>query len=100
MDDIVAKDALLLAILPHVPFDGWSRTALRAGAAAIGRDAPEITVLFPDGPRDLVAWFSRWADRRTLESLAVIDLETMKVRERIAAGVLTRLKLLEPHREA
>jgi ubiquinone biosynthesis protein COQ9 len=34
------RDAAIAALLGHVPFDGWTRRALRAGLADIGM-APE-----------------------------------------------------------
>ncbi len=100
MNDVTRRDALLLAALPDVPFDGWSLGTMRAAGRRIGMDDAELRTLFPGGARDLVAWFSHWADRRTLEALAATDLAAMKVRDRIAAGVRTRLAILEPHREA
>ncbi len=100
MDEQTAKDALLKAVLPHVPFDGWTAAAMRAAAAPAGLEASDVANLFPGGPRDLVAWFSHWADRETLIALDAMHLETMKVRERIATAVRTRLAILEPHREA
>ena len=30
------RDAAIAAMLPHVPFDGWTRRALRTGLADIG----------------------------------------------------------------
>jgi ubiquinone biosynthesis protein COQ9 len=60
----------------------------------------EAMSLFPGGAADLVAWFSSWADRRMLAEIAGRPLETMKVRDRIATAVRTRLAVLEPHREA
>jgi len=66
MDETQRKDALLAALLPDVPFDGWSLAAMRAAAQRVGMDAVELATLFPRGPRDAVAWFSDWADRLTL----------------------------------
>jgi ubiquinone biosynthesis protein COQ9 len=60
----------------------------------------ELDALFPSGPRALLAWFSHWADRLTLETMASRPLDAMKASERIALGVKTRLGLLAPHREA
>src|SRR6202045_2727456 len=54
------RDALIEAMLPDVPFDGWSRAALRAAARLIGVSAAEALALFPDGPADFAACFSRW----------------------------------------
>lgn len=100
MDDREKRAALIEAMLPDVPFDGWSRGALEEAARRIGLDKAELGSLFPGGPRDLVAGFSRWADRSMLAALAEKGLETMKMHERISLAVRTRLSLLEPHREA
>ncbi|HUN47357.1 MAG TPA: COQ9 family protein [Stellaceae bacterium] len=94
------KDALLKALLPDVPFDGWTTVAMRKAAEQAGIDPAEAASLFPGGPRDAVAWFSRWADREAMASLASLDLTAMKMGERIAAAVRARLTVLAPHREA
>jgi ubiquinone biosynthesis protein COQ9 len=100
MEPRQAKDALLAAILPDVPFDGWTDAALTRAAERVGLEPGELRSLCPGGPRDLVAWFSHWADRETLRMLEGRDLSALKVRERIAAGVEARLGVLAPHREA
>lgn len=100
MDDREKRAALIEALLPDVPFDGWSRSAVEAAARRIGLEPAELASLFPGGTRDIVAGFSRGADRRMLAALDETKLAAMKVRERIATAALTRLKLLEPHREA
>jgi ubiquinone biosynthesis protein COQ9 len=94
------KDSVLLAMLPHVPFDGWTRAGMRAAAERAGIDLVELPLLFPGGPRDIAAWFSHWADRQTVEALKRRRIGALKIRQRIAAGVLTRLSILTPHREA
>ena len=94
------RDRILEAALVHVPFDGWSRRSLRAGAAEAGFDAASARRLFPGGADDLLAHLDDWADREMLERLDELDLGSMRVRERIAAAVRARLEALEPHREA
>jgi ubiquinone biosynthesis protein COQ9 len=94
------KDAVLLAMLPNVPFDGWTRAGMRAAAGHAGIDITELPLLFPAATRDVAAWFSNWADRQTLAALKRQHIGTMKIRQRIAAGVLARLEILQPHREA
>jgi ubiquinone biosynthesis protein COQ9 len=87
-------------MLPDVAFDGWSRAALRAAARRIGVPAGEALAYFPNGPADLVACFSRWADRRMLDRLETLQLEQLRVPERIARAVNTRIEIVEPWREA
>ena len=100
MDGAAKKDALLQALLPEVPFDGWSATSMRAAAGRAGLAAGELDALFPKGPRDAVAWFSRWADRETLAALKAARRRGLRTHERVALGVKTRLGILLPHREA
>ena len=94
------RDRLIEAMLPDVPFDGWSRAALRAAARRIGVPAAEALALFPDGPADFAACFSRWADRRMLDRLESLPLDQMRVPERVALAVNIRLEIVEPWREA
>jgi rpsU-divergently transcribed protein len=94
------REALIEAMLPDVPFDGWSRAALRAAARRIGVPAAEALALFPDGAADFAACFSRWADRRMLDRLESLPLDQLRVPERVALAVNIRLEIVEPWREA
>ncbi len=98
-DETKTKDELLLAVLPNVPFDGWSIAALRGAARRLGMNEAEAIALFPHTAA-MVEWFSRWADREMIARIEAADFEAMKIRERIAAAVRARLAVLEPHREA
>ncbi|HVA35672.1 MAG TPA: COQ9 family protein [Stellaceae bacterium] len=100
MDDRALRDKIVLAMLPDVPFEGWSRRALAHAARRLDLTGAELASLFPRGPRDAVAAFSDWADRATETALAKEHLGRLKLRERIALGVRTRLTVVEPHREA
>ncbi len=94
------REKLLAATLAHVPFDGWTGRALRAGAADLGLDPALAANAFPGGPAELLEAFSAEIDRRMLAELEARDLEAMKHRHRIGAAVRARLELLAPHREA
>src|SRR5690554_3830039 len=94
------REELLRATLPHVPFDGWTIAALRAGARDAGLPAVDILRAFPGGPVDAVACHSRLADREMVAALAERDLTTLKIRERIALAVRTRLEQNVADREA
>jgi ubiquinone biosynthesis protein COQ9 len=94
------REALIEAILPEIAFEGWSRPALRAAARRAGFAFDEALALFPGGGADLVAEFSRWADRRMLDRLEASALDTMRVSERVAVAIGVRLDLVAPWREA
>lgn len=99
-DQTAERDRLLDAVLPHVPFDGWTQSALRAGAADLGLDMAAAHRAFPGGAADMVAHFSLLSDRRMLEELEGRGLESMGVTARVSTAVRTRLEQATPHREA
>lgn len=94
------KTQILLAALPHVPFDGWTQAVIDAGVADAGLDPDLSWRAFPGGPADLVEFFSRYADHKMVEVLENTSLEDMRIRDRIAEAVRVRLDLLAGHREA
>jgi len=103
-DDLVAvRDRILVTTLPHAAFDGWSRTALRAGVDDAGKNegwGPDMGPrAFPGGIPDLVDHLADWVDRRMLDELAKLDMESLRIRDRISAGVRARLQVLAPYRE-
>jgi ubiquinone biosynthesis protein COQ9 len=94
------SDALLDAVLAHVPFDGWSERALAAAARDLGVDPALALNAFPGGPIDMISAFSARADVAMLEALVASDVGALKVRERIALAVRLRLEAVARHREA
>ena len=94
------KDQLLMASLPHIVFDGWSKTSLKAGSISLGKEIGYPYSLFSDPVKEMVAHFSNWADREMLKKLNAIDLQNLKIRQRIATSVRYRLESLADHEEA
>ena len=99
-DTVGDRDRLLLAMLPHVLFDGWSRAALAAGQQDLGEGTPDTSLVFQGGLREVAKHFGDYFDRAMLAELAKLNIEKMPIRERIATGVRIRLELLAPHRDA
>jgi ubiquinone biosynthesis protein COQ9 len=91
---------LLEAALPDVAFDGWSDELLAKAGARLKISSEEAEEAFPQGAVSLVRYFSEWADAKTIEKLTSRKLATLKVREKIALGVRTRLEILTPHKPA
>jgi len=94
------RDQILEAALQHVPFDGWNRRSLKAGATDAGIDAGTAKRLFPRGGDDLLAHLDVWTDRRLVGAVDQDAIDRLRVRERIARLVRMRLEILSPHREA
>ncbi len=91
---------ILMAALPDVAFDGWSDALLHSAAERLKVPSEDAEEAFPHGAIDLVRYFSEWADAATLEKLTARRLANLKIREKIALGVRTRLELLAPHKQA
>jgi len=92
------RDAAILAMLPHVPFDGWTKRAVRAGLLDAGLPAEDAEHLFPLGAVDMIETFCDLADRRMEEAAA--DLPQTRLTARVRALIALRLEQNRPHKEA
>ncbi|MBU8544915.1 MULTISPECIES: COQ9 family protein [Roseomonadaceae] len=94
------RDQAIRATLPHVPALGWTRAALSAGLADLGRDPLEQDWLFPRGPAEAIEAWLDLADREMEARAAEEDLLSRKIPARIRRLILIRLEQAAPHREA
>jgi len=94
------RQALVEAALEHVPFDGWTKQSLLAGAEDIDLAPGEVDRLLPNGIRQAIMTYVELVDRKMLAALDEKGLENMKIRERIATAVKTRLDLVEDQKDA
>lgn len=94
------RDAIIEAALPALSFEGWGREMLGRAAIQAGYEPAMVRAVFPGGVAQAAAHFSDLADRKTLKKLSSVDLSLLRIRDRIRLGVLTRLALLRPDRDA
>lgn len=87
-----ARRTLFASVLQNVPFEGWSAAALQIAAADLGVDMGEARLLFPNGPADMVDFYLTEGDRRMAEALADGDLSNLRVRDRVALAVRSRIE--------
>jgi ubiquinone biosynthesis protein COQ9 len=92
------RDAAILAMLPNVAFDGWTKRALKAGARQADLSPDEADLLFPLGTVDMIETFCDLADRRMEEATA--DLPDIRPSARVRAVIVLRLEQNRPHKEA
>lgn len=92
------RAALLAAITPHVPFDGWSEAAFRAAIADSGIDPGLARGVCPRGAVDLALAFHRAGDDAMVRRLKETDLTALRFRDRVARAVRYRLEAV-PDRE-
>jgi ubiquinone biosynthesis protein COQ9 len=94
------REALVEAALEHVPFDGWTKQSLLAGAMDLDLAPGEVDRLLPNGIRQAIVTYVELTDRKMVAALDEKGLENMKIRERIATAVKTRLDLVENQKDA
>ena len=94
-----ARDSALAALLPNVPFDGWTRRALRTGLASIGEAPDDADQLFPGGAADMIEAFCDWADRRMEQGAAALD-PSLRLHQRVRALIALRLEQNRAYKEA
>jgi ubiquinone biosynthesis protein COQ9 len=94
------REAVLAAALPHAAFDGFTDSLLQKAGTEAGVSKAELGRLFEHGALSLVEFYSTHTDAEMEKRLAAVDLKAMKIRERIATAVKTRLAILKPHKEA
>lgn len=92
------RDAAILGMLPHVPFDGWTKRALRAGVREAGLPDDEADLLFPLGTVDMIETFCDLADRQM--ETAAAGLAEMRLPARVRAVIALRLEQNRTHKEA
>lgn len=88
------RDAAIEAMLPLVPFSGWSMQTLIEAAG------PDADLLFPGDAVDMVETYVDWADRQMEAVAATRDLAGMRTPVRIRSVIALRLEQSRPHKEA
>ena len=94
------RDEIVEAMLAYVPVDGWTWRALENGAQELGLEQGEELRAFTRGLSEVADHFAEWSDRRMLKEVAKLDLESMRIRDRIHVCVKTRLLMNTKHKEA
>jgi len=80
---------LVAAMLPHVPFDGWTDASLKAAAADLGIDPDIAALAVPDVATMLSLWTAH-VNAGMAEVMA--GAHNMKIRDRIRTALVTRLE--------
>lgn len=94
------RDRWLEAALPLVETDGWTKSSLHRAAEIAGIDAGEQALAAPNGVNDLIDHMFEQSADTMLETLVTRDLQSLRVHERVAAGVRAWLDGLEPRKTA
>lgn len=94
------QEKILHAMLGRVPFEGWTLEALRQAVLEAGFKEGDEYRVFEGNPKCALEAFFAWTDEKMKEELKQRDLDSLRVRDRIALAVMVRLRLLTPYKEA
>lgn len=89
-----AKQAILQAALPHVPFDGWTDATFLAAVSDSGVAVGLGRALYPRAGLDLALQYHHSGDAQMVEAMGTANLATMRYSDRVAFAIRTRLELV------
>lgn len=94
------RDAVIDALLPRVPTEGWTRRAVRGALADLGLEPDDAALLFPGGAAELVEASIDLADRRMEAAATAPEFAALRTPGRVRALIAHRLADARPHKEA
>ena len=95
-----AKNHVISNMLRHVPSCGWSMEALSRAVKDAGFAEGDEHRIFQGSIDQALAHYLKMIDRQVADKLIHIDLSSMRVRDRVATGVMIRLQEIKEHKEA
>ena len=95
-----ARRAILDRALVIAAFEGWTVSTLRQAAekAKLPKGAEDL--YFPDGPLELISFWAEELNHAVEQTLGGLDLASMKIRDKVTAGVVARMEALSGHEAA
>lgn len=93
-------DRLVDAMLELAPEAGWTHAGLAKAAERAGLTQGQALLAAPNGLADVLEAFGKRAARAAGAALSTPEAASLKVREKVRAGVKGWLAALAPHKEA
>jgi ubiquinone biosynthesis protein COQ9 len=97
---LVLRERLLDAMIEIAAEQGWNSAALGEAGRRAGLSPGEVELAAPKGPLGLIDAFADRGDKALAAALGQADLKSVKVRERVAYAVRTRIEVVSPYKEA
>lgn len=94
------RKAILEAALRDAAFEGWTESLLEKACKSAGLIAGSGALYFPDGAIGLIEYWSEQMDAAASAEIEALDLEAMRVRDRVTQSVIIRLSQIGRHDEA
>lgn len=95
-----AKAQILAAALARAPFEGWTVVTLRKATEDAGLADSNLAAAFPGGVAEALRFWSSALDAKMLLAMESPDFAHLRIREKVAAAVRSRIDAMRPHKEA
>jgi len=100
IDSIENKNLVLEEFLKLCPLEGWNDEVLKKSCLACKIDENFSHLVFENGALDVAEFFSRNIDDEMTTKIKTLDLDQMKIRDKIKEAVKIRLNLNSSHKVA
>lgn len=94
------REQLIKAALPFFEEKGWTMAALQDCCTSEKLELKDYHALFPEGIDGIITFIHEDMTQRMLSALEKIDLEPLKIKDRVTLAVMTRFKLMTPYQKA
>ncbi len=92
------RTLLLDAALPYIAKDGWTIFAFERGAINLKLEKSVVLRAFPDGATDMILHYSKRADIMLVAALTKMNLDDLRVSDRVKTAVRVRFEFLADQR--
>ena len=97
--NIRIKNQILKSTFKHIHINGWSKHSMLLGCSDIGISCDQLNQIFPVGIDGLIDHYFFVNEQSMSRQLSKIDLDNMRVRDKISLGVRIRLKNNKKHKK-
>lgn len=94
------KEKIFNQLLKIIPFEGWTDEALRSASKAAGLEPEYAEIAFPKGAGEALEYLFAKIDDDMHKKLKKVDMQKLKIRERIIFAVKTRFECAAPYKQA
>lgn len=93
----IARRAILDRALVLAAFDGWTDRVLQKAAQQAQLPKGAQALYFPDGVLEVIGFWADELNSAAETALGALDLDTLKIRDKVTAGVIARLEAIGGH---
>ncbi len=93
-------DVILDKLLQNAAFDGWTDQAVKIAVRSLDLQEGAEHIYAAGGALGLMRRWSNRLDTEMAARLSALDLETMRIRDKVTEAVWIRLELLRGHEDA